>query len=137
MWNNEYKSMQGNVGLGRAIAYFTTIGCPILLPLNDTQKYDLAVDIDGILSRVQVKTCACVKASGNYEVALKNSGGSSGVSKTRHFDNTSCDLLFVLLSDETMLLIPSREIDSKSTWNITQDRRDKYTVEFYSGRATR
>lgn len=137
MWNNEYKSMQGNVGLGRAIAYFTTIGYPILLPLNDTQKYDLVVDINGVLSRVQVKTCANIKASGSYEVALKNSGGSSGVNKTRHFDNTSCDLLFVLLSDETMLLVPTKEIDSKSTWNITQDRRDKYTVEYYSGRATR
>lgn len=129
--------MQGNVGLGRAIAYFTTIGCPIMLPLNDTQKYDLVVDIDGRLFKVQVKTSGNLKTSGNYEVALKNTGGSSGVSKTRHFDNTSCDLLFVLLADETMLLVPTAEIESKSTWNVTQDRREKYTVEFYSGRATR
>lgn len=44
------------MGLGRAIAYYTANCIPVLLPLNDTQKYDLVVDKDGKLLRVSVKT---------------------------------------------------------------------------------
>ena len=38
-----------------AIAYYTSKGFPVLLPLNDTQKYDLAIDNQKLL-RVSVKT---------------------------------------------------------------------------------
>lgn len=131
MWNSEYKSLQGNIGLGRAIAYFTSIGAPVLLPINDTQKYDIAIDSGDYLERVQVKTCSNRKPSGSFEVLLKNCGGSSGVSKNRYFDSESCDLLFILLSDETMLLVPTHEIDAKSTWTITEERKVKYQVNFY------
>ena len=43
-WTSEYKSHQGNIGLGRAIAYYTSKGVPVLIPLNDTQPYDLVVE---------------------------------------------------------------------------------------------
>lgn len=44
-WESDYKSHQGNLGLGRAIAYYTTNCIPVLIPLNDTQKYDIAIPI--------------------------------------------------------------------------------------------
>jgi hypothetical protein len=95
-WESNYKSHQGNLGLGRAIAYYTTNCIPVLIPLNDTQKYDIAVDKDG-LKRVSVKTTQCLSKSGNYEVLLKNCGGSSGQSKIRHFDNSILHVIYYLL----------------------------------------
>ena len=47
-WNSNYKSHQGNFGLGAAIAYYTSQCIPISIPLNDTQGYDLVID-DGEL----------------------------------------------------------------------------------------
>ena len=44
-----------NCGLGMAIAYFSTNGYTVSIPLNDTQDYDLIVEKNGILQRVQVK----------------------------------------------------------------------------------
>lgn len=38
---NMYQSIQGNLGFGKAIEYFTSYGITVALPLNDTQKYDL------------------------------------------------------------------------------------------------
>ena len=52
-WNSNYKSHQGNLGLGAAIAYYTSQCIPISIPLNDTQGHDLVID-DGTLKRVQV-----------------------------------------------------------------------------------
>lgn len=125
-WTSNYKSHQGNVGLGRAIAYYTANCIPVLLPLNDTQKYDLAVDKDG-LQRVSVKTTQYKGKGGNYEVLLKNCGGSSGNSKTRHFDNSTCDILFVVTIEGTMYEIPSCEINVKSVLTLTPNW-DKYIV---------
>lgn len=121
-WESDYKSHQGNLGLGRAIAYYTT-NC---IPLNDTQKYDIAIDRDG-LKRVSVKTTQYLSKSGNYEVLLKNCGGSSGQSKIRHFDNSTCDILFIVVVNGDMYEIPSSEITVKSTLTLT-DKWDKYKV---------
>lgn len=35
---------KGNSGLGVAIAYFSTNGYTVSIPLNDTQDYDLIVE---------------------------------------------------------------------------------------------
>ena len=45
----------GNAGLSMAIAYFGANGYTVSVPLNDTQDYDLIVDMDGALKKIQVK----------------------------------------------------------------------------------
>ena len=45
---------RGNCGLGLAIAYYSTHGYTVSIPLNDTQDYDLLVDKDGKIESVQV-----------------------------------------------------------------------------------
>ena len=61
------------------------------------------------------------------EVLLKNCGGSSGQSKIRHFDNSTCDILFIVVVNGDMYEIPSSEITVKSTLTLT-DKWDKYKV---------
>lgn len=34
-WESDYKSHQGNLGLGRAIAYYTTNCIPVLIPSSE------------------------------------------------------------------------------------------------------
>ena len=46
---------KGNSGLGMAIAYFSSNGYVVSIPLNDTQDYDILVDKGGFISKVQVK----------------------------------------------------------------------------------
>ena len=41
VWDSDYKSHQGNLGLGRAIAYYTANCVPVLIPLNDTTEVHL------------------------------------------------------------------------------------------------
>ena len=118
-----YLSLQGNVGLGKAIEYFTSHSIPVSIPLNDTQKYDLIIDDNGILSRISVKTSRYKDSKSSYVVLLKNCGGSSGKSKIRPFDNTSCDYVFVLTGNNKMYLIPSNQILAKNSISVG----NKYT----------
>lgn len=121
-WTSNYKSHQGNVGLGRAIAYYTANCIPIMIPLNDTQKYDLVVDKDGQLQRVSVKTTQSMNKSNTcYVVQFKNSGGASGKSIIRNFDNTTCDIVFIVTIEGTMYEIPSNLINVSSALTLTED----------------
>lgn len=127
-WTSNYKSHQGNVGLGRAIAYYTAKCIPVLIPLNDTQKYDLAIEKDNKLQRVSVKTTQSFnKSKTYYEVQLKNSGGSSGKSTIRNFDNTSCDIVFIVTKSGKMYEIPTQDINTVSSLTLTPNW-DKYIV---------
>ncbi len=60
---------KGNSGLGMAIAYFTTNGYTVSIPLNDTQDYDLVVEKGGVLKSVKVKATGCKTSRGNFQVA--------------------------------------------------------------------
>ena len=110
-----YLSLQGNLGLSKAIDYFTSHEITVCIPLNDTQKYDLVADFNGGLQRISVKTSRFEGRHGGYEVLLKNCGGSSGKSKVRYFDNSTCDYIFVLTGDDKLYLIPSSGIESKNS----------------------
>ena len=70
---------KGNAGLAMAIAYFSTNGYTVSIPLNDTQDYDLVIEMDGNLSSVQVKASGCLTKNNKYQVALKSCGGTKGV----------------------------------------------------------
>lgn len=85
--------LQGNIGIGQAIAYFTSLGYIVSLPLNDSQKYDLIID-NGKLLRVQVKTTRTKSKYGVYEVSLTTNGGQFG-REAQRLDPASYDLLFV------------------------------------------
>lgn len=89
---------KGNSSLGIAIAYYSSNGYTVSIPLNDTQDYDLIVDKDNILKKVQVKSTACKTKYGNYQVALKSCGGTKGkIYKT--VIETNVDEVFVLLEN--------------------------------------
>ena len=133
VWNSAYKSKQGNVGLGAAIAYYTSVGIPISIPLNDTQGYDLVVDKEGLLYRVSVKTTQDMNDSNTSHVVwLRNSGGSSGKSKTRPFNKESCDILFVLTKSGDLYEIPTDKINVTTALTLTEDWKNYIVSIDYS-----
>lgn len=115
-----YLSLQGNIGLGKAIEYFTSNQIPISIPLNDTQSYDLIADFNGKLQRVQVKTSRFSTTDGkSYTVQLRNCGGNrTGKARVVKFDNTKCDYLFIYTGDDKSYLIPTCEIKCKNSIKV-------------------
>jgi len=109
---------KGNTSLGMAIAYFTSQGYTVSIPLNDTQDYDLVIKKDKLLQTVQVKSSGCKTISGHYQVALKRRGGTKGTTY-KTFKDTRVDLLFIFLKDFSMYLIPAHKINNSSTITLT------------------
>ena len=128
VWFNDYKSKQGNIGLGQAIAYYMSKGYIVALPINDTQPYDLIVDkLDGNgLQRVSVKTTRFIEIK-SYVVQLGNTGGSSGNNKIRFFDNNTSDLIFIFSISQERWEIPSKHIEAKRSITLGE-KYDKYRI---------
>ena len=117
---------KGNAGLGIAIAYYSANGYTVSIPLNDTQDYDLVVDKDNILKRVQVKATSCKTKYGVYQVPLKSCGGTSG--KTyKTIINTDIEEIFILTGNMSMYIIPKEDIKNKTTLNVCSKYK-KYQV---------
>lgn len=117
---------KGNSSLGIAIAYYASNGYIVSIPLNDTQDYDLIVDKDNALKKVQVKSSGCKTKYGNYQVALKSCGGTKGKTYKTVIE-TDVDEVFILLENSDMYIIPARRIKNKAT--ITMGNiYDKYKV---------
>ena len=108
---------KGNTSLGITIAYYTSKGYIVSIPLNDTQDYDLVVEKRDGLKKIQVKSSGCKTKYGKYQVALKSCGGTKGKTYKTLVD-TDIDELFILTEDMNMYVIPKNEIKNKATLNI-------------------
>lgn len=123
-----YQSLQGNLGLGKAIEYFTSHNIVVALPLNDTQPYDLIADFNGGLQRVSVKTSRSKSTDTSYCVQLRNTGGNrTGTVRQVAFDNTSCDYLFIYTANEKLYLIPTKNLTT-STAICVGNKYQEYEV---------
>ena len=109
MFDQENSKKQGDVGLGVAIAWFVKNNYTVSIPLTDSQDYDLIVDKDDVLSRVQAKTTSYKREYGIFTVGLSVKGGNrSSSGKIKKFDKSKVDLLFILTSDNEVYVIPSK-----------------------------
>ena len=119
---------KGNTSLGIAIAYYTSNGYTVSIPLNDTQDYDLIVDKDDIIKRVQVKSTACKDKNGKYQVALKSCGGTKG-NTYKTLRKTKIEELFIFLENKDIYIIPINFIKNESTLTIC-DKYQKFKTNF-------
>lgn len=110
---------KGNSGLGIAIAYFASHGYTVSIPLNDTQDYDLIIDKENIIQKVQVKSTSCKTKYGTYQVALKSCGGTNGKTYKTLID-TNIDIIFIVTDQIDTFLIPLENITNKSTLNLCE-----------------
>jgi len=128
MFEQANSKKQGDVGLGQAIAWFTRNSFTVSIPLTDSQDYDLIVDKEGKLFRVQVKTASYKNQYGIYEVSLTVKGGNrSGTGKIKRFDKSKVDLLFILTSDNEVYMLPSNVVGNSVNLG-NKVRQYKYPV---------
>ncbi len=125
--NNSKK--KGDAGLGAAIAYFAIQGMAVSIPLTDSQDYDLVVEVDGDLKKVQVKTSNRQKKSGGYEVGLRVLGGNTKANFVHKVGTDLVyDLLFVLTGDGSRYLIPKPVISEHRNGLVLGRKYDSFKV---------
>ena len=118
---------KGNTGLGIAIAYYSMNGYTVSNPLNDTQDYDLIVDKNNILKKVQVKATSCKTRYKKYQVTLKSCGGTKGKTYKTIID-TNIDEVFIVTGNMDIFILPIEEIKNRSTINLCR-KYEKFRID--------
>lgn len=114
--------VKGTVGVGHAIAYFTKKGIVVSIPINDSQPYDLVIDIDGTLKKVQVKTTT------SEEIALRTMGGNQSFNTSKLFNHKSCDFIYGLMDNGNSWLIPTNVFNNTTTLKLTDRKFKQYKL---------
>lgn len=97
---------KGRAGLAIGIAYFSTHGYTISIPLNDTQWYDFIAERNGIFYTVQCKATA----SKDNAIDLRSTGGTKGKMYDNVLNHPQLDFLFCLDKELNMYVIPMQDL---------------------------
>ena len=111
------RTRQGDLGEGSAVDWFLRQGAVVALPQGSSPDYDLVVELEGRLSRVQVKTSVVQRPTPagepRYGVFIATIGGNRSWSGlVKKLDRSRFDLLVVLCGDGRRWLIPSERIEA-------------------------
>lgn len=120
---------KGDLATSHAIHYFMTNGYEVCLPIGDKQQYDLVVDINGSLNRVQVKYAGYYSGDKKYKAALRTMGGNQSYTTAKKYGDDAFDLLFVYVENGRKFLIPWRELRIRNSLAIEASKYSIYEVK--------
>jgi hypothetical protein len=106
---------KGDLAVAQAVATFTRFGCDVSLPLTESAAYDMIVDKDGKLYRVQVRF------SSDKEVGLRKIHSNSKGYVVKILKKNAFDWLYVLSGSGTEFLITR---DLAGMRSVTPQPRD-------------
>lgn len=121
---------QGDIGELSAMEWLASKGAHIYVPVGHSPNIDLVAEIDGIVLRVEVKTCTRQMTSGRWDVHLATRGGNqswNGI--TKYFDRMRCDYLFVHVGDGRRWFIPTGAIDGRSGIVLAGPKYAEYEID--------
>jgi PD-(D/E)XK endonuclease len=128
------RRQQGDLGEASAIEWFSRVGATVLLPFGHSPDYDLVVELEDRLLRVQVKTSTQTsRASDGHSrcaVSLKTcSGNQSWTGVAKKLDPARVDFLFVLTGDGRRWVIPSDCLEGRSSIRLGGVRYAEFEID--------
>ena len=122
--------VQGDLALLAAAHQLAKHGYTICIPLTDNQPYDLVIEKNKQLQRVQVKSTSRHDKgdpSRPFVVELRRKRHNSKTTKTHLYDIDAADLLVVVTSHEEYYLIPNGRITATSQLHLNK-KFEKYRL---------
>ena len=118
---------KGDLAVAQCIAQLSLMGYEILLPLGDRKPYDLVVDQEGELKKVQVKY-AGIGTLDQCRAQLRLVGGNKTRLKARYYQSGDFDLLFVYTERGEKYLIPWEDLRARNNIEIERPKYKKYLI---------
>ena len=128
------RRQQGDLGEASAIDWLTRQGAVVCGPLGHSPDYDLVVELDGRLQRVQVKTSTQERTTPEghtrYPVMLATNGGNQSWNRrVKKFDPSRFDLLFVLVGCGRRWLIPAVAVEANLNIQLAGRKYSEFEIE--------
>jgi hypothetical protein len=110
---------QGDTCESFATFYYTSLGCIVSKPLTHSPYYDLIVDTDGVLKKVECKSSRFKDNPKSYTVALGTTGGNQSWNKVvKKIDAKKVDEIFILDGDGNYYIYNSKDLHNKRKTHV-------------------
>ncbi len=119
---------KGDIAAGMAIQYFISEGYEVCLPIGDKRDYDLIVEKDNILSRVQVKYAGLYSRGNQCKAGLRITGGNQSFHYAKKYSDIAFDLLFVHTAKGQQYLIPWSKLKIRNEISIEHSKYQSYRL---------
>jgi hypothetical protein len=119
---------KGDIAVAYAISYFMTHDCEVCLPIGDKKPYDLIIEKNNKLYKVQVKYAGTWGKDGKCMAALRTMGGNQSYHTAKRYSKADFDLLFVHSAKNQDFLIPWSDIDNVNSISVECGKYSKYAV---------
>lgn len=119
---------KGDTALVHAIQYYVTSGYEVCLPIGDKRPYDIIVEADGKLKRVQVKYAGYYTKVAQHKVALRITGGNQSRYIAKKYSNEDFDELFVYTANGRKFILPWDRITARNELNIEHPKYSEYEI---------
>jgi len=121
---------KGDLALGKAINFFLSNEYEVCLPVGDKRKYDLVIEKESSLSRVQVKYGGLYKGLEKCTVALRVMGGNQSYGYAKKYTAEDFDYLFVYTAKDESYFIPwDDNIIGKSVISVEAQKYNSFRVD--------
>lgn len=112
---------KGNLGEIKVASEFIKYGCMVSFPFGDNARYDLVVDINGELKKVQVKYAASKNANGAWRCMCVSSTNHTTNKKLDKYKNDVNIMAFYLSEIDTCIMFNIDEIGDKSSLYVREE----------------
>ncbi|QQS69689.1 hypothetical protein IPP75_00895 [Candidatus Saccharibacteria bacterium] len=119
---------KGDIAIAKAINYFMSCNFEVCLPIGDKRDYDLVVEKEGKLQRVQVKYAGLYPGQKSCKVALRITGGNQSFHYSKKYRDDAFELLFVYTAKEQEFVVNWSEITARNELSIEHKKYNKYLI---------
>lgn len=123
--NSKHK---GDLAVGQAINYFISSGFEVCLPIGNKRDFDLVIEKEGELQRVQVKYAGIYSNDGKCAVGLRITGGNQSRLYAKKYGQDAFEILFVYTEKHERFAIPWREVTCRNEISVENSKYSKYKV---------
>ena len=112
--------------MSHAIHFYMTRGYEVCLPIGDKSDYDIVVEKNGALEKIQVKYGGLYPNKTGCRVALRVMGGNQSYHYAKKYSDSAFDILFVYTAKDELFEIPWAEIKVRSELSVETPKYQKY-----------
>ena len=94
--------------------YFTKLGYNVLTPICEDCRYDMIVDFDGILTRIQIKTCHLTAKEDGISFSTRSVQVNTAENKAKSYTKEQIDY-FATYYDNNCYMVPVEECSTEKT----------------------
>ena len=120
---------KGDIAVAHAIHYFMVNNYEVCMPLGDKQLYDMIVERNGVMSRVQIKYAGYYSGDKKYKAALRSMGGNQSYHTAKKYADDAFELLFVYVGNGRKFLIPWELLKIRNSLAIESSKYSKFEVK--------